>query len=76
MRTTVDISDPLFRQAEALAVRERLSFRDLVEEGLRLVLAARSDGATSSFRLRDGGFSGGEGPTGGRQVAGSGGVGL
>lgn len=34
MRTTVDISDELFRRAKAAAALRGLKFKDLVEEGL------------------------------------------
>lgn len=61
MKTTVDIADPLFQEAKALAVREGLSFRDLIEEGLRTVVQARTRAARKPFRLRDGSFGGGQG---------------
>ena len=61
MKTTVEIADPLFHQAKALASQEGLSFRDLVEEGLRSVLGARRSIAVEPFRLRDGRFKGGRG---------------
>jgi hypothetical protein len=61
MKTTVEIADPLFQQVKALAVKERLSFRTLVEEGLRAVVEARTTAASKAFRLRDGSFRNGEG---------------
>ena len=39
MRTTVDLSDDLFRQAKSEAALRGRKLKDLVEEGLRLVLA-------------------------------------
>lgn len=39
MRTTVDISDQLLRRAKSRAAREGVRLRDLIEQGLRLVLA-------------------------------------
>ena len=39
MRTTVDIPDELFRQAKSEAALQGRRLKDLVEEGLRLVLA-------------------------------------
>jgi hypothetical protein len=44
MRTTVDLSDELFRRAKAAAALRGRKLKDLVEEGLRLVL----DGAPGS----------------------------
>ena len=41
MRTTIDISDTLLRQAKKLAAEERSSLRELVEAGLRLVLLSK-----------------------------------
>ena len=38
MRTTVELSDELFRRAKAEAVLRGRKFKDLVEEGLRRVL--------------------------------------
>jgi hypothetical protein len=38
MRTTVDLSDELFRRAKAEAALRGRKLKDLVEEGLRLVL--------------------------------------
>lgn len=40
MRTTVDIPDELFRRAKSEAALQGRKLKDLVEEGLRLVLAA------------------------------------
>ncbi|MBI4905835.1 MAG: DUF2191 domain-containing protein [Acidobacteria bacterium] len=61
MKTTVEIADPLFSEAKALASKEGLTFRELVEEGLLLVVQARSKAASKPFRLRDGSFRKGEG---------------
>ncbi len=61
MKTTVEIADPLFQQIKNLASREGLSFRLLVEEGLRTVIQARSATLSKPFRLRDGSFRGGRG---------------
>ena len=54
MKTTVEVSDGLFRAARRQAVKERTTFRALVEEGLRAVLAAR--GHRGAFVLRDASF--------------------
>jgi hypothetical protein len=61
MKTTVEIADPLFDQAKALALKEGLSFRVLVEEGLRTVIESRTGTPSKPFRLRDGSFKGGKG---------------
>ena len=52
MKTTIEISDALFRDAKALANRERITLRVLVEEGLRHVVTSRR-GKRRAFRLRD-----------------------
>ena len=56
MKTTVEISDRLMREARAAAVREGRILRSLLEEGLREVLAGRR--RKGRFRLRDGSFKG------------------
>lgn len=38
MKTTVELSDELFRRAKAEAALRGRKFKDLIEEGLRLVL--------------------------------------
>lgn len=50
MKTTVDIADPILREARKLASREGTTLRALVEEGLRRILAEKK--RTSPFRLR------------------------
>jgi hypothetical protein len=56
MKTTVEISDPLMREARKAAEREGRTLRSLLEEGLREVLAGRE--RKRKFRLRDGSFEG------------------
>jgi hypothetical protein len=56
MKTTIEISDPLMREARETAVREGRTLRSLLEEGLRQVLSGRKKKAR--FRLRDGSFKG------------------
>lgn len=56
MKTTLDISDPLLREARKLAARERTTLRSLVEEGLRRVV--REKAAKGGFRLRQARFNG------------------
>jgi len=50
MKTTMDIADPLLREARKVATREGTTLRSLVEEGLRRVLAEKRQKAP--FRLR------------------------
>ena len=42
MKTTIEVSDELYRRAKAEAALRGRKLRDLVEEGLRLVLKAPS----------------------------------
>ena len=56
MKTTIEISDGLAREARALAQREKTTLRALVEAGLREVLKRRRRAA--GFRLRDASFGG------------------
>ena len=41
MKTTIELPDELYRRAKAAAALRGRKLKDLVEEGLRLVLAAR-----------------------------------
>lgn len=50
MKTTLDISDPLLRDARKIAVRERTTLRALVEQGLREVVASKK--RRTVFRLK------------------------
>ena len=56
MKTTVDISNPLLREARAVAARERTTLRALVEQGLRQILAEKR--RKPRFRLRKASFKG------------------
>lgn len=51
MKTTLDISDPLLRDARKIAAREGTTLRALVEQGLRKVIAEKSQ-RKRPFRLR------------------------
>jgi hypothetical protein len=56
MKTTLEISDPLLREARQLAARKRTTLRALVEQGLRhVVLESRK---RKRFKLRDASFGG------------------
>lgn len=56
MKTTVDISDPLLREARNLAEREGVTLRAIVERGLRRVVAEPAPRA--AFKLRRASFKG------------------
>jgi hypothetical protein len=43
MKTTVEVPDELYRQAKAVAALRGRKLKDLVEEGLRLVLQAQPE---------------------------------
>jgi hypothetical protein len=59
MKTTIEISDPLFAKAKALAQRESITFRQLVEQGLQLVIRERMTTTKKPFKLRDASTPGG-----------------
>ncbi len=56
MKTTVELSDALLKEAKAVASRERTTLRAIVEEGLREVLTRRK--RRGVFRLRKASFRG------------------
>jgi hypothetical protein len=56
MKTTLDISDPLLRDARKMAEREHTTLRALVEQGLRHVLTEKR--RRPAFRLRKASFKG------------------
>lgn len=56
MKTTIEISDPLLRQARKLAVRQGITLRALVERGLRRVVA--EERLRVGFKLRRATFRG------------------
>jgi hypothetical protein len=51
MKTTVEIPDPLFRQAKAYAASHGMSLREVFETGLRAVLEDQPS-AGKPFRLK------------------------
>lgn len=56
MKTTLEISDPLLREARKTAAREGITLRALMEHGLRLAVAEKSKRV--EFKLRDVSFKG------------------
>lgn len=56
MKTTIDISDQLLREAQKLANREGVPLRAIVERGLRHVIAEADQG--TPFKLRVATFKG------------------
>ncbi len=59
MKTTVELPDPLFKQARRYADAHATTMKALIEEGLRKVMA--EDQEAPPFKLRDGSFKGGSG---------------
>ena len=56
MKTTVELPDSLLRQAKRLAVKNRTTVKELIEQGLRLVVDEKT--RRGGFRLRKAGFRG------------------
>ncbi len=56
MKTTVELPDALFRQAKRVAAAEKITLRELIEQGLRRQLEERP---RRPFKLRPVVFSGG-----------------
>ena len=57
MKTTVEIPDALFREAKRYAAAHDLTFREVVETGLRRVVAERAR-PSKPFKLKDGSVKG------------------
>jgi hypothetical protein len=56
MKTTIEISDSLLREARKRAMREKVTLRALVERGLHRVLSETKE--NKPFKLRNAGFGG------------------
>jgi len=56
MKTTVEISDALLREARDIAAREGVTLRALIERGLRRIAA--ESGKAAPFKLRRASFKG------------------
>ena len=56
MKTTVELSEGLLRQAKQIAVKERTTVKALIEQGLRIVVADRK--RRPRFTLRRAAFRG------------------
>ena len=52
MKTTIEMSDPLFKSAKELAQRSKTTLRALIEEGLRRVISDAQVNARSAFKLQ------------------------
>ena len=52
MKTTVEIADPLLKKAKKLAAEQGTTLRDLMERGLRQVLAEKTGKKKKPFKLR------------------------
>lgn len=57
MKTTIELPDPLLRDARAIAAREKTTLKALMEEGLRTVVEKRRK-RKKPFKLRMVGFRG------------------
>ena len=66
MKTTIELSDSLLREAKRVALRDRTTVRALVERGLRSVVSGRRP--QGRFVLRKAGFHG-DGLVAGRSLA-------
>lgn len=59
MKTTIEIADPLFAKAKALAQKENTTLRQLVEQGLQQVIRERIEKKAKPFKLRKASVKGG-----------------
>ena len=56
MKTTVEVSDGLLRDAKRVALKHRTTVKALIEQGLRVVIAEKQRRA--GFKLRKASFKG------------------
>lgn len=59
MKTTIELPDALFAQAQRHAKAHKMTMKSLMEQGLRRVMAEAKE--ETPFRMRDGSFKGGDG---------------
>ena len=52
MKTTIEMSDPLFKSAKNLAQRRQTTLRALIEEGLRRLINDSQVQAKTAFKLK------------------------
>ena len=50
MKTTLEISEPLLREARKIATRDRTTLHELVEQGFRKIVAERKAGQPFQWR--------------------------
>jgi hypothetical protein len=60
MKTTIEVSDTLFRSAKEFAAQSETTLRALIEEGLRRVLNDSQARAKPAFKLKDASVKGKE----------------
>jgi predicted DNA-binding ribbon-helix-helix protein len=58
MKTTIKISDSLFKEARKVAQQERTTINALIEEALHKVISGRRRRKSKGFRLRKATFKG------------------
>jgi hypothetical protein len=59
MKTTIDLSDALFKSAKEVAQQSQTTLRALIEEGLRRVLSDYKAPPKTAFRLKNASVGGG-----------------
>ncbi len=60
MKTTIEVSDALFKSAKQLAQRNQTTMRALIEDGLRRVLNDQQAKAKPAFKLKNASVQGKE----------------